>query len=57
MKNEKQMKKHGSESPSVALTPEADAFEKLVKQVLSVPKSELDRREAEYQERKGKATK
>ena len=46
--------KTGSKSPPEAPSPEYQAFEKLAKQVLSVPKEELDRREAEAAKQKKK---
>ena len=42
------MKKSKSEKPSE----EYQNFEKLAKQLIAVPKSELDKREAEYQRHK-----
>lgn len=42
------MKKSKSEKPS----DEYQRFEKLAKQLISVPKSEIDKREAEYQKHK-----
>lgn len=42
------MKKKISEPPS----DEYQRFEKLAKQLVSVPKSEIDKREAEYQKHK-----
>jgi hypothetical protein len=42
------MKKSKSEKPSE----EYQNFEKLAKQLISVPKSEIDKREAEYQRQK-----
>ena len=42
------MKKSKSEKPSE----EYQNFEKLAKQLISVPKSEIDKREAEYQKHK-----
>ncbi|HKU73592.1 MAG TPA: hypothetical protein VJR02_06715 [Pyrinomonadaceae bacterium] len=38
--------------PSKAPSEEYSNFEKLAKQLISVPKSELDKREAEYQRQK-----
>ena len=43
----KQDKQTGSKSPPVAPSPEFAAFEALAKQVVKVPKAELDRREKE----------
>ena len=42
------MKRKTSKPPS----DEYQRFEKLAKQLISVPKSEIDKREAEYQKRK-----
>lgn len=42
------MKKSKSDKPSE----ECANFEKLAKQLISVPKSEIDKREAEYQKHK-----
>jgi hypothetical protein len=42
------MKKKDSKPPSE----EYERFEKLAKQLISVPKSEIDKREAEYQKQK-----
>lgn len=42
------MKKSNSSKPSE----EYQNFEKLAKQLISVPKSEIDKREAEYQKHK-----
>jgi hypothetical protein len=42
------MKKSKSDKPSE----EYQNFEKLAKQLISVPKSEIDKREAEYQRQK-----
>jgi len=47
------MKKSKSEKPSE----EYQNFEKLAKQLISVPKSEIDKREAEYQRQKKAAKK
>ena len=47
------MKKRASKLPSE----EYARFEKLAKQLISVPKSEIDKREAEYQRRKKHAKK
>ena len=38
--------------PSKSTSEEYDRFESLVRQVIAVPKSELDRREAAYQRKK-----
>jgi len=45
------MKKEKSKPPSE----EYQNFEKLAKQLISVPKSEIDKREAEYQRQKKSA--
>ena len=42
------MKKHSKSKPSE----EYQNFAKLAKQLISVPKSEIDKREAEYQKQK-----
>ena len=47
------MKKAKSNQPSE----EYQRFEKLAKQLISVPKSEIDKREAEYQKQKKTAKK
>ena len=47
------MKKQDSKPPSE----EYERFEKLAKQLISVPKSEIDKREAEYQRQKKTARK
>jgi len=39
-------------SKSVKPSEEYERFEKLAKQLISVPKSEIDKREAEYQRQK-----
>jgi hypothetical protein len=49
----KKSDKQNSKSPSE----EYQNFEKLAKQLISVPKSEIDRREAEYQKQKKHAKK
>jgi len=47
------MKKPKSQTPS----DEYQRFAKIAKQLISVPKSEIDKREAEYQKAKKRATK
>jgi hypothetical protein len=43
--------------PAPRPSEEYERFEKLAKQLISVPKSEIDKREAEYQRRKKAAKK
>ena len=52
MPNEKKKTEAGSSDKEEAPSPEFAAFEKLAKEVLKVPKTEIDRREAEYQKKK-----
>lgn len=52
MMPKKQTEKAGSKSPAVAPSPEFVAFEELGRKLLKVPKTEIDKREAEYQEKR-----
>ena len=42
----------GSKSPSEAPSPEYVAFEELAKKIFKVPKTEIDKRDAEHRKRK-----
>ena len=44
--------KAGCENQGAAPSPEFVAFEKLAQQVIQMPKTEIDRREAEYQKQR-----
>ena len=46
------MKKDKDKPPSKSTSEEYDRFERAVRQILAVPKSELDKREAAYQRKK-----